>query len=61
MGSSVLDTNKGEADLSRRAPRYAMQPNSTVLKHKARNYFFYLDPILLKGANADDPHGIVRK
>jgi hypothetical protein len=41
--------------------KQTIQPNSTVLKHKARNYFYYLDPILLKGANADDPHGIVRK
>lgn len=41
--------------------KQSILPNSTVIKHKARNYFYYLEPILSKGTSVNDPHGIARK
>lgn len=37
-----------------------LKPNSTIKKHKAQNWFYLLEPILLKVATKNDPHGIVR-
>ncbi len=37
-----------------------IMPNSTIKKHKAQNWFYLLEPILLKVATKSDPHGIVR-
>lgn len=37
-----------------------IKPNSTIKKHKAQNWFYLLEPILLKVATKNDPHGIVR-
>lgn len=37
-----------------------MHPNTTVLKHKAKNLFYKLEPILLKEASGHDKYGIVR-
>ena len=34
-------------------------PNSTVRRHKARNFFYLLEPILLKELNPANPLGIV--
>ncbi|MDD3177145.1 MAG: DUF3800 domain-containing protein [Atopobiaceae bacterium] len=36
-------------------------PNSTVKRHKAKNYFYYLRPILCKQASSHDPDGIVHR
>lgn len=40
--------------------RQMLDPNSTIRKHKAQNYFYYLEPVLLKAAARKDPLGIVR-
>lgn len=48
-------------DLNAYFLKQAMQPNSTIKRHKARNYFYYLNPILMKWANGNDPLGIVKK
>ena len=40
--------------------RQAIKPNTTILKHGARNYFYKLRPVLLKEACRSDPDGIVR-
>ena len=40
--------------------RQMLAPNSTIRKHKAQNYFYSLEPVLLKEAAKRDPLGIVR-
>lgn len=40
--------------------RQMIEPNTTVRKHGARNYFYRLEPVLLKEACRRDPLGIVR-
>lgn len=37
-----------------------IDPNSTIRKHGAQNYFYKLEPILLKEASKNDELGIVR-
>lgn len=39
--------------------KQSIAPNSTVSKHGAKNYFYYLEPVLLKQASRSDPLGIV--
>ena len=39
--------------------KQTIEPNSTVKKHGAKNYFYRLEPILLKSASKKDPYGIV--
>lgn len=39
--------------------KQAISPNGTVKKHKAQNYFYYLEPILLKQASNSNQYGIV--
>ena len=34
-------------------------PNSTVKRHKARNFFYLLEPILFKEVNPANPLGII--
>ena len=40
--------------------RQLLDPNSTVRKHDAQNYFYQLTPVLLTEAARNDPLGIVR-
>lgn len=39
--------------------KQTLEPNSTVKKYKAKNYFYRLEPILLKEACASNEYGIV--
>lgn len=39
--------------------KQSIEPNGTVKKHKAKNYFYFLEPILLKQASSSNPYGIV--
>ena len=41
--------------------KQSIEPNSTVKKHKAKNYFYFLEPILLKEACKSNPYGIVMR
>lgn len=40
--------------------RQYLEPNSTIRRHDAQNYFFKLRPVLFKEASNQDPLGIVR-
>lgn len=40
--------------------RQMISPNSTIRKHGAQNYFYSLEPVLLKEASRSDELGIVR-
>lgn len=40
--------------------RQLVKPNSTIRKYDAGNYFYFLEPVLLKEASRKDPLGIVR-
>ncbi len=37
----------------------SIAPNSTIRRHKAKNYFYFLEPVLCKEACPSDPMGIV--
>lgn len=37
----------------------SIAPNSTVRRHKAKNYFYYLEPVLCKEACPSNPMGVV--
>ncbi len=39
--------------------KQTIDPSTTVVKHKARNYFYRLEPILLKEATSKNEYGIV--
>lgn len=39
--------------------KQTIEPNSTIKKHGAKNYFYRIAPILLKEASKKDPNGIV--
>ncbi len=39
--------------------KQTIEPNATVVKHKAKNYFYRLEPILLKQASTSNDFGIV--
>lgn len=47
------------ADVNAYFLKQYVDPNSTVKKHKARNYFCYLEPVLLKEACRKNDLGIV--
>lgn len=40
--------------------RQMIAPNSTIRKHDAQNYFYSLEPVLLKETSKNDELGIVR-
>lgn len=40
--------------------RQLLEPNSTIRKHDAQNYFYFIEPVLLKEASRKDTLGIVR-
>lgn len=39
--------------------KQTIEPNSTIVKHKAKNYFYRIEPILLKQASSSNKLGIV--
>lgn len=41
--------------------KQTIEPNKTVLRYKARNYFYKLEPILLKQASSSNEYGIVMR
>lgn len=40
--------------------RQLLEPNSTIRKHDAQNYFYFIEPILLKAASRKNALGIVQ-
>lgn len=41
--------------------KQTIEPNKTVLRYKAKNYFYRLEPILLKQASSSNEYGIVMR
>lgn len=59
-GLDVFERTFQLRDINAYFIKQTLKPNSTIKKHKAQNWFYLLEPILLKVATKNDPHGIVR-
>lgn len=60
FGLDVFERTFQLCDINAYYLMQTIKPNSTIKKHKAKNWFYLLEPILLKVATKNDPHGIAR-